>query len=158
MTALFLAPHHDDESLFGAFTLLREKPLVAVVYDGGSEREDETEAAMEILGCDVEHWRLSADASLADRIAAADRIFAPMWEQDGQPEHNAVSNKAAWTGADVTHYATYTSVGKTTTLNQVPYEPEWIGLKLRALACYASQFDQPGRAAHFLRDQSEFYA
>jgi hypothetical protein len=30
---VFLSPHHDDETLFGAFTLLRERPLVVIVTD-----------------------------------------------------------------------------------------------------------------------------
>jgi hypothetical protein len=58
----------------------------------------------------------------------------------------------------MTAYLTYTAAGKQTDGRSVPYEPEWIGLKHRALACYRSQFEQPGRAVHFLRDQSEFYA
>lgn len=162
MSSVFLAPHHDDETLFGAFTLLREKPLVVVVYDGGPEREAETEAAMEIIGCTVEHWRLPRDIgveALTERIDGAfDRIFAPMWEADGQPQHNTVSNAAANHRAwpHITWYATYTPAGKTVTANEVPFEREWIGLKLRALACYPSQFCHPSHAPHFLRDQREF--
>lgn len=30
---LFLSPHNDDETLFGAFTIMRESPMVCVVYD-----------------------------------------------------------------------------------------------------------------------------
>jgi LmbE family N-acetylglucosaminyl deacetylase len=167
MTAVFIAPHHDDETLFGTFTLLREKPLVVVVYDGGPEREAETNAAMEILGCPVEHWRLPTDIdvlTLTDwfvgLVGPADRLFAPMWEAEGQPQHNTVSNAIAnhRAGREVTWYATYTPSGKTVTDDPVPFEREWIGLKLRALACYPSQYAHPSHAPHFLRDQTEYVA
>jgi hypothetical protein len=31
--SIFISPHNDDETLFGAFTILREKPLVVIVFD-----------------------------------------------------------------------------------------------------------------------------
>lgn len=161
MNAVFLSPHADDETLFGAFTLLRERPLVVVVYDCGPEREAETNAAMEILGCRVEHWRLPVDAGCAaitERLKGFYRIFAPMWEPDGQPEHNDVSNAAGNVRAfaDVVWYATYTPEGKRITASPVPYEPEWVALKVAALGCYPSQSGHPSHAPHFVRDQTEY--
>jgi LmbE family N-acetylglucosaminyl deacetylase len=58
---LFLSPHNDDEALFGAFTIQREKPLVVVVFDSyvqenrgnkvtAKDRRRETVAALECLG------------------------------------------------------------------------------------------------------------
>ena len=38
---------------------------------------------------------------------------------------------------------------------------EWIGAKLRALACFGSQFNLDRRMGcwpHFMRDQTEYYA
>lgn len=161
MTAIFLSPHHDDETLFGAFTLLRERPLVVVVYDGGREREAETDAAMEILGCEVEHWRIPTDepglmaATLSRR--AAGTVYAPRRMGGGQPEHNEVSRQAQLAHGDrVIHYLTYTDAGKSTNGTPVPYEPEWVPLKLRALACYPSQSGHPSHAPHFIRDQTEY--
>lgn len=163
MSGVFLAPHHDDETLFGAFTLLREQPLVVVVYDGGLEREAETSAAMEILGCPVAYWRLPLDldvAEIASRLDGMERIFAPLWEADGQPEHNVVSNAAAnhRARASISWYATYTTAGKTHLLHPVTFEPAWVALKLAALACYPSQSGHPSHAPHFLRDQTEYLA
>lgn len=158
---VFLAPHHDDETLFGAFTLIAHKPLVVVVYDGGPDREAETNAAGEILGCQVEHWRLAADADLGLDVAGleADAIYAPLPELFGQPQHNAVGQaaEARWAGR-VVHYLTYTSSGKSTNGQPVPFEFSWIGLKLQALACYPSQYGHPSCAPHFLRDQTEYVA
>ena len=165
MTALFLAPHHDDETLFGAFTLLRHKPTVLVCLEGDERRVSETNAAMEILGCPCETSGVAEEAtrlghpdnSLA--LLYPERVFAPKPSAGGNGDHNRVGELAAsfWPG-QVTFYTTYTVDGKQTGSTLVPYAPEWIGLKLRALACYESQFEQPGRATHFLRDQLEFYA
>ena len=33
VSTLFLSPHNDDETLFGAFTIMKEKPIVCVVFD-----------------------------------------------------------------------------------------------------------------------------
>ncbi len=57
---LLVSPHNDDETLFGAFTLLREKCLVVVVFDGyvqgnrglpvtAEQRRKETDRACRIL-------------------------------------------------------------------------------------------------------------
>ena len=58
---LFLSPHPDDETLFGAFTLMREKPLVVIITDSyiqqnrgenitPQQRFQESVNAMKILG------------------------------------------------------------------------------------------------------------
>jgi LmbE family N-acetylglucosaminyl deacetylase len=64
---LFVSPHNDDEVLFGAFTLMTEKPYVAVVYDSyiqderglpgcyWKNRRSETIAACAVLGIPSEH-------------------------------------------------------------------------------------------------------
>lgn len=161
--SVFLAPHCDDETLFGAFTLLREKPLVVIVYDCGPEREAETEAALKILGCDVEHWRLPLDASeeylaFAIRTLETTTIYAPLPEDGGQPQHNLIGRLARDSGRSVVSYLTYTDAGKSTHGNRVPVELDWIRLKLLALACYPSQSGHPSHAPHFIRDQTEYTA
>src|SRR5215217_1441618 len=57
---LLLSPHNDDECLFAAYTLMREKPLVIVITDsdlaGGvtaHERREESRRACELLGVPV---------------------------------------------------------------------------------------------------------
>lgn len=84
MNTLFLAPHNDDETLFGAFTLLRYRPHVIVCftsalqdsprYPGGpissSTRYLETVAALTALGLDpskesgYEQWPYPDNESL----------------------------------------------------------------------------------------------
>ena len=67
---LFLAPHNDDEALFGAYIIQTYKPLVLVVtdsyiqYERGEKacsaeaRIAETKAAMTVLGAEVEFLHL----------------------------------------------------------------------------------------------------
>lgn len=159
MSSVFLAPHSDDETLFGAFTLLRHKPHVIICTQGGPEREAETEAACQILGVTWEQWRLPVD-----RIFHAleewryDHIYAPTPEPEGNAEHNYIGTMVRRHFPDaLTQYMTYTPAGKSAG-TPVPYELDWIGLKLRALACYPSQYSHPSDAPHFVRGLEEFYA
>lgn len=179
---LFVAPHNDDEILWGAFTLLREKPLVLIVFDGyvqgqrgapvtADQRRKESMAALEVLGL-VGHLRFLnfrdddptvTEQMVARRIAAlgAEEIYAPAFEPGGHHQHNLVAN--ACNGLPVVkRYLTYTPAGKSTSAQEVPIlDGSWIALKLRALACYASQHALDPRMGcwpHFLRDQREYYA
>ncbi len=179
--SILIAPHNDDETLFGAFTLLRERPLVAVVFDSfvqpargnpgtsATERRCETLEACKILGVHAVFLGFSD----ADETVTADKIrrrlfaaglvtgpvFAPAFEPAGNAQHNLVA-AAIEDGPGVTRYLTYTPAGKSTSkYGRVPImDPAWIGLKLRALACYESQWaPRLGCFPHFLRDQTEYY-
>jgi LmbE family N-acetylglucosaminyl deacetylase len=179
--ALFIAPHNDDETLFGAFTILRERPLVVVVFDGHAqkargnsvgwvERRLETRRALEILGSVPCYLGFSDDdpkvtagairARLLETLGAFNEtVFAPALEVGGHAQHNLVA-AAVDDDPRVVRYLTYTPAGKSTSSRPVPIErPEWIGKKLRALSCYESQWDpRLGCYPHFLRDQTEYYA
>jgi LmbE family N-acetylglucosaminyl deacetylase len=57
MTSLALFPHNDDESLFMAYTLMREKPVVVIVFDSyvqnwctKEERRQESINALKLVG------------------------------------------------------------------------------------------------------------
>jgi LmbE family N-acetylglucosaminyl deacetylase len=166
MRSVFLSPHPDDETLFGTFTLLREKPLVVSVLSCGTHRTLEFAAAMKTLGIkDIGIWgafdELNPDwPSIRARIHAlrAERIYVPAYHADGNVHHNELARAAEAAAPTVVHYLTYTTAGKQTSDQAVPYEPEWIGLKLRALACYESQYSHPSHAPHFTRGLDEFYA
>lgn len=167
---IFLAPHSDDETLFGAYILLRHRPLVVVCFEGRRRRRDapaalreaETAAAMAILGCEHRCLGLPSGAweSLETLLASldVDHAWAPLPEEDGHSQHNGVGELALrlWPGR-VTLYATYTmGGGKTTRGDRVEAEPGWPVLKRQALACYASQIARPGTSAHFERDIAEY--
>ena len=166
--AIFLSPHNDDETLFGAFTLLRERPRVVTVLRSyiqeqrGTgvtyrEREAETEAALDVLGiADWEQWQYpDSDPpwhAVRERLGSleAERIYAPAVERGGHRHHNAIGRLAdsLWPGR-VTFYTTYKrwGRGRTTRGNPVPgstngscssYE-HWRATAVR------SAFRKPGR-------------
>jgi LmbE family N-acetylglucosaminyl deacetylase len=176
---LLVAPHNDDECLFACWSILRDKPLVVVVFDGHvqqnrglaitpEQRIAESKAACQILGVEVDFLGLrddqppSADVIrtlLEQRYGAHDGVYVPAWEEDGHHQHNLVAE--ACIGLPVVErYLTYTTAGKSTSKREVPFEGSWIGLKLRALACYESQFDvRCGCQPHFIgRSLLEYYA
>lgn len=177
--AIFLSPHNDDETLFGAFTLLREQPRVVTVLRScvqeqvgtgvtHREREAETEAALAVLGVTKwEQWPYpDSDPPWSDvekRLASlqAEHIYAPAIERGGHPHHNVIGQlaQALWP-RKVTYYTTYTTWGRTKRGCVVPWEYEWALLKLRALSCYRSQIVLPGTwtTQHFLESQIEYYA
>jgi LmbE family N-acetylglucosaminyl deacetylase len=178
---IFLSPHNDDESLFGAFTLIREKPLVVVCLRSETQasrgdgitferRERETACAMNVLGCEWTQWPvgdLEPDwAEVHERLENLDalwhpeEVYAPLWEANGHLQHNVVANLAREVFGDerVTPYLTYTTRGKSKNGTPVDYEPQWVAKKLVALSCYESQVGHPLQAEHFLRSWREFYA
>lgn len=143
-------------------------------------REHETRAAMEILGCGWTQWTYSdADPDWDEMMeqiktlaANYDHCYAPTphvseneWDETEPPprgfgivQHDAIGLMAedAFDGR-VTFYETYTKHGgKTTTGNEVAFEPGWVQLKLRALAEYRSQILLWPH--HFVGSQREFYA
>lgn len=170
MTSVFVSPHDDDQVLFGAFTLLREKPIVVIVYDSyvqpsrglpGTEwhiRAAESEAACHILGCDdVRRLRFSdanntvTASQIRSRLGEvagglADKVlYYPAQEVDGHAQHNLVS-LACFRGMaaeDDREYLTYTrNGGKSAWGRPVEIEdPAWIRRKLQALAHFDSQFN-----------------
>jgi LmbE family N-acetylglucosaminyl deacetylase len=170
---LFLAPHPDDETLFGAYTLMREKPLVVVVTDGYQhhrrfgvpikQRRDESIAACTLLGVEVEFLGLSdEDLKEEELISAlngltADTIYVPALE-GGNKDHDLVHKVAVnkW-GPKVVYYSTYTKKDLTPNgkIEVIPTEEEK-ELKRLALSCYESQIKL--NWAHFdaVRDKSEY--
>ena len=127
---LFISPHNDDETLFGAFTILRERPLVLIVYDSwvqfrrgdpvtALERRNESLAAMNILGAEVQFCGLSDEVlSIPECETAlrpylkAQRVWAPAFERNGNPHHNLVASVAESLFPNSQRYMTYTSAGK----------------------------------------------
>lgn len=120
---IFLSPHNDDEALFGAYTILREKPLVIIVTDsykqltkgiGTEERRKETIEAMKVLEAPVlflgTHDATLTERELKDRLQGiqADVIYAPAVYEKGNREHNIIGKVALELYGDrVVKYATY---------------------------------------------------
>lgn len=158
MTSLFLAPHNDDETLFGAYTLLRERPLVVVCTFGmgqpgvlGVDRMLETIDALGVLGVDSHssfmQWPVmdvNPDVDRLERLMLElgefEQVFAPMVEVGGHEQHNLIGELARQVFPNVQGYATYRRGDfRTRTQNEVAFDPDWPARKLAAMACYRSQ-------------------
>lgn len=175
---LWIAPHNDDETLFGAFTLMREHPLVVIVTDSwkqynrgdGITCEDrwrETIAAMRILECPVirlgirddvlDEWMVREKLS---RFNLFTKVYAPAI-QGGNVDHDIIGNVAeSLFSAILTPYMTYSATELYTTgSREIKPTSEELQTKERALMCYTTQFTQPRTKPHFeaIRGKSEWY-
>lgn len=165
---VFLAPHNDDEALFGSYILQTYKPLVIVLTDSliqfergekacsAAARIEESKKACAILGVDVEFLNIpdtSNDADLKRRMIVGvvektlrydflEKVFAPAVEVGGNFQHNIVGQAAQELYPNnVRHYYTYTRE------RDFPMGPvkvdateEMKAKKLAALKCYTSQW------------------
>lgn len=178
---LFFAPHNDDEVLFGAFTIMRENPLVVIVFDGyvqaerdgapvtAAQRRAESLAALRELGAappmflgfrDTDKVCGALPDAIADLIRKSkpEAVYAPAIEDGGHDQHNLVGKLVAEAFSGTRHYMTYTRTrGKSTGVPVRP-GPGFLQRKLRALACYDSQIGLANCREHFLRDQNEYLA
>lgn len=177
---LAIIPHNDDESLFLAFTLLREKPLVVIVTDSfiqfnrgdgitADQRWEETVKAMQVLGCPVmrlgirddviDEWAVKDKLS---RFSGFDEVYAPAI-QGGNKDHDLIGRvvkEMDWDKRIVEYYATYSATELYTTGEReiVPTQEE-LDLKNRALVCYKSQINLPSTKPHYeaVKGKSEWF-
>lgn len=185
---LFLSPHNDDETLFGAFTIMRERPLVIVVYDGyvqnnrGAQvtytrRRQESCMAMNALGVPEPRFLGMRDDAVytpedvvfrlrdvVDVDSKFDAVYSPMWDNGGHDQHNVVALAAGLLHANTyPAYSTYTrNGGRQRTSNEVtPTDGRMISRKHEALACYTSQMDMDPKLGcwpWFMGDMKEYVA
>ena len=181
MTALFLAPHNDDETLFGAFVIQRQRAHVVTVLRsfyqaqrwptenyGHERREAETAAALVELGATGEQWEfddLEPDwrsiRNCLQATPANGMIFAPFPEAvDGHEHHDELGRLAidVFGRNRVLLYTTYSRGNGRTVGDRVDPTPLEIAGKLRAMACYASQHENWLCRPHFLRPLDEYLA
>lgn len=162
---LFISPHNDDEVLWGAYTLMREKPLVLLVTDSwiqwnrgelncsANDRWRETLAAMKILDCAVFRGKIRDDiingwhvSELLDKFHGFDTVYAPA-VQGGNPHHDLIGEVALRIFGDkVVFYTTYTKTETYTTGREeiAPSEVEY-EKKLKVLECYTSQLNNTNK-------------
>ena len=165
---IFLSPHNDDETLFGAYTIMREKPLVIIVTDSyiqqergdeatTGERIEETKKAMKLAGAEVEFLHIpDKDFTLAGleellwKYGRPSIVYAPAFEEGGNYIHNSVGQIARLVLGNVKHYNTYVSGNDKTKGSEliIPTEEEK-ELKKKMLACYTSQLKIPTCANFF---------
>lgn len=171
---LFLAPHNDDEALFAAYTIMREKPLVVIVTDSwvqylrgekttAEQRRKESQMAMESLGAPTEFLGIK-DNELTDEVLIEKlrqyqptKVYAPL-PNSKNPQHNLVGQAAQILWPDeVVFYSTYTreSLSPTGEIEIKPNQEE-IELKNKALDCYKSQIGIMGPHFSAVRNKSEY--
>lgn len=182
MKAIVLSPHNDDAELFCCFNALKYNAHVIVCLRSHVQelrgtgitaevREAETARAMDVLGLDWTQWPLLDSKRLIsegfpalkemmislDESESPDLVFAPAWEENGHDQHNEI----AWLARRVfgyryRPYLTYRRGFDRSYGERVEFESHWPILKLRALACYESQIQEPSCAPWFLGEQWEY--
>ncbi len=164
MGDLLFAPHHDDETLFAAYTVLKYKPTVITICSDaqyqtrfGISRETrraETARALWWLGdpqwvelgiSDVDpDWNKARDLikALAAENNDVPRVFCPLWEEGGHEHHNRVSQLVHEIFWDVRFYSTYVrGSGRSQVGQRVEHGPTDPAAKFRAMSCYDSQIN-----------------
>lgn len=171
---LFVAPHNDDEALFGAYTLMREHPLVLIVTDGiihqqrfgikPSVRRQESRDACKIAGCDIEFLGIpDNDVNKKDLRFLFSKyrpsvVYAPAID-GGNATHDLVSDIAwqVW-GEKCIFYTTYskTSFRIRGDTEIIPTKEER-DKKIAMLKCYKSQLGINKPHFDAVWGESEFY-
>lgn len=161
MKKLFIAPHPDDECLWGAYTIQRELPFVVIVRDlRALWRNEESIMALDHLGVPYNQIRFVdklCEVSLA-WDAEIEKVYAPAM-QGGHPLHDELCEQSIrrW-GAKVILYSAY---GKKK--DEPPYGRWKVESterqrkrKIEALRFYESQHRVA--AVHFnLKSKDEYY-
>lgn len=176
--SIFLSPHDDDSTLFGAFICLREKPLILVITDAyiqsnrgekgcdAETRAKESEAAHKILGCETARLGIRDDEATTEMITILlsayddyDVVYTPAL-QGGNRHHDMVNEAAQRVFGDkVKEYTTYTRTELWTRGNiEIIPTLEELDLKNKALLCYTSQINLPATKPHFeaIKNKSEW--
>lgn len=170
MKSILFATHPDDEALFCAYTLMREKPLVVIVTDAhiqanrgekGCDSETrwaETKKAMALVDLPVVRLGIAdydldfhkLGTFLLNSLDGFETVYAPAI-QEGNMQHDIVGRACgAAFGNKVKFYSSYAKGQWFTKGNTeiVPTEEEF-ELKKKMLACYTSQLNLPATAPHF---------
>lgn len=180
MTVVVLEPHPDDAVLFACWAIIQHTAHVVTVCGEShlqhglgvtsNDRVHDTEGALFELDVTGEMWPIRDDTpdweaaesmmrELDDRMSPT-LVFAPASERNGNPAHTTVGLLADKVFGDrVTFYLTYTGAPsvKSRGGGKVVPEQAWIPMKLRALACYESQFRvRSGAYRHFMNDLEEY--
>lgn len=162
MSTLFIAPHSDDESLFGSYIIQRTDADVLIVTDGSQHhrkfgvltgtRREESKSACKILKAPVSFLGFSDEyghltltrlvQALSDYRDQYGLVFAPVTIKGAHETHNLVSEavEQVW-GHNAMYYGIYEQGG----LKPLKGEMTLVGtdaekqIKQDAMNCYRSQ-------------------
>lgn len=164
---LLLSPHPDDETLFAAYTIMREKPLVVIVTHptlqgyNGYERLMESYKAMQILGAPVAFLGIPEHELDFSRLWNAlkifkgyDTVYAPALD-GGHEHHDLVYKVAKKVFSTVRTYRTYGKDETRATGEEVIPTAQELILKQRAMNCYKTQIENE-LTAHYFTTTKEY--
>lgn len=159
---VFISPHSDDATLFGAYTILRESPLVVTVTHAtmqggnGEERILEDYRAMRILGASLTLLGIDEDKLTEELLWEKLQVFPydtfyyiPEYEEEGNPQHNLINLVVKGLTDNYTEYKTYSGLKDRTVGMEVIPTPEELSLKKQAMACYRTQIENHNTAHYF---------
>lgn len=173
---LALIPHQDDEALFLAYTLMRERPMVLfctipVIQEKRGqatkrERLSEAHEVMSLLGLNYDTLNILDDELTEEKLTVELKRLVPLYEsvyapaiEGYQKQHDLVGKVAGALWDNVTHYMTYTKEDlHTKGETAITPTQEEKDLKNKMLDCYRSQIkiNLPHFAA--VRNLPEYYA
>lgn len=144
---IFLAPHNDDECLFGLDILIEERPLVVIVThstlqgDNGFERAMESYRAIKDLGLSICYLQIDED-KLTEEILAeklgkfytTDVVYIP--KQSDNEQHNLVRETAKKIFRNTYEYDNYFN-------GVVSKETKYPDIKKQVLKHYKTQIENP---------------
>jgi LmbE family N-acetylglucosaminyl deacetylase len=161
-----LAPHCDDEVLFTAYKIMREKPVVVILTfptlqgDNGHERIMESYKAMKILGAPILFLNIPEHQFTADRLKEEltklniSRVHVPHLD-GGHKDHDITHRVTTEMYEDVSYYRTY-GQGETRAKGfEVEATNEEKALKQQAMNCYQTQINNP-LTAHYFTTLNEY--
>lgn len=164
----FLSPHSDDETLFGAYRILREKPIVVIIThatlqgNNGYERAVESYKAMQILGVPVMFLGINEDKlteeTLSEKLKYLPKeatYYIPEYEINGNPHHNLVNKVARKLFSKYNEYKTYTGLNPRTLGKEIIPTKEELELKKKAMSMYRTQIENP-MTAHYFTTNKEY--
>lgn len=183
---LFVSPHNDDAVLFGAFSLMRYRPVAMTVLDSyvqpkrghaacsaSLRRAEDCAAISGVLNLSMLFGGVPDDLASPEMeqrvrevfrdLGPVESVWLPAVEESGHDHHNLIGRIGleVFSGAEICRYLTYTrNGGKSTGGAPVPCSGTMARKKLQALACYQTQIeiDALGCWPHFLGDQTEYLA
>ena len=151
---IFLAPHNDDECLFGLDILIEERPLVVIVThstlqgDNGFERALESYKAIKDLGLSICYLQIDEDKlteeSLVDKLGkfyTTDVVYIPK-ESDNE-QHNLVRETAKKIFRNTYEYDNYLN-------GVVSKETKYPEIKKQVLKHYKTQINIEATKHYFL--------
>jgi LmbE family N-acetylglucosaminyl deacetylase len=162
---LFIAPHPDDETLFGAYTILRNKSLVVICTyptlqgDNGDTRLSEAYEACKVLGVPVCFLKIPEHNFDRDTLLQGLAMFDPACtvyaphKEGGNPHHDLVHDVANSLFDRPRYYRTYAGLEDRSIGVEVVPTTEERQLKIKAMACYKSQIENPDTRHYFETDK-----